>query len=127
MSDLEKELNEIAPPKPKKKVKHKAKQSAKLVLERSRKKVAKAEQSLRSAKRHAENVKGKLLTINKALDGKEQQLLTEDVIEEASPNIQEHVKKQEVVFKPNSGPQTDFLAASEREVFYGGARAGGKS
>ena len=92
MSDLEKELNEIAPPKPKKKVKHKAKQSAKLVLERSRKKVAKAEQSLRSAKRHAENVKGKLLTINKALDGKEQQLLTEDVIEEASPNIQEHVK-----------------------------------
>ena len=127
MSDLEKELNEIAPPKPKKKVKHKAKQSAKLVLERSRKKVAKAEQSLRSAKRHAENVKGKLLTVNKVLDGKEQQLLTEDVIEETSPNIQEHIKKQEVVFKPNPGPQTQFLAASEREIFYGGARGGGKS
>jgi len=127
MSDLEKELNEIAPPKPKKKVKHKAKQSAKLVLQRTRKKVAKAEQSLRSAKRHAENVKDKLLTINKALDGKEQQLITQDVIDSASKNIQEHVKSQEVVFKPNSGPQTDFLASSEREVFYGGARGGGKS
>ena len=127
MSDLKKELNEIPPPKPKKKVKHKAKQSAKLVLARTRKKVAKAEQSLRSAKRHAENVKNKLLTINKALDGKEQQLLTQDVIDSATPNVQEHIDKQNVVFKPNTGPQTDFLAASEREVFYGGARGGGKS
>ena len=127
MSDLEKELDEIAPPKPKKKVKHKAKQSAKLILARTRTKVARAEQSLRSAKRHAENTKNKLLTINKALDGTEQQVLTKDVIETSSPNIKEHIKKQEVVFEPNSGPQTDFLASSEREVFYGGARGGGKS
>jgi len=127
MSDLEKELNEIPPPKPKKKVKHKAKQSAKLVLARTRKKVAQAEQSLRSAKRHAENTKNKLLTINKALDGKDQQLLTQDVIDSASPNVQKHIDTQNVVFKPNIGPQTDFLAASEREVFYGGARGGGKS
>ena len=127
MSDLEKELNEIPPPKPKKKVKHKAKQSAKLVLARTRKKVAQAEQSLRSAKRHAENTKNKLLTINKALDGKDQQLLTQDVIDSASPNVQKHIGTQDVVFKPNTGPQTDFLAASEREVFYGGARGGGKS
>ena len=97
MSDLEKELNEIAPPKPKKKVKTKAKQSAKSILERTRKKVAQAEQTLRSAKRHAENVKTKLLTIDKALDGKEQQVLTKDVIETASPNIKEHIQKQEVV------------------------------
>ena len=32
-----------------------------------------------------------------------------------------------VVFKPNEGPQTEFLAASEREVLYGGAAGGGKS
>ena len=32
-----------------------------------------------------------------------------------------------VVFKPNEGPQTDFLAASEREVLYGGSAGGGKS
>src|SRR6266702_5744560 len=32
-----------------------------------------------------------------------------------------------VIFKPNPGPQTDFLAADEKEVFYGGARGGGKS
>ena len=34
---------------------------------------------------------------------------------------------QQVVFKPNPGPQTFFLSASEREVLYGGAAGGGKS
>ena len=33
----------------------------------------------------------------------------------------------EIVFTPNEGPQTEFLAASEREVLYGGAAGGGKS
>ena len=32
-----------------------------------------------------------------------------------------------VIFQPNKGPQTDFLAASEREVLYGGSAGGGKS
>ena len=127
MSDLTKELNEIAPPKPKKIVRRKAKTSAKQILARTRKKVAKAEQTLRSAKAHAENTKKKLLNINKTLDGKEQQLITQDVIDSASKNVQQHIRQQEIVFKPNTGPQTDFLAASEREVFYGGARGGGKS
>lgn len=34
---------------------------------------------------------------------------------------------QNVVFKPNAGPQTEFLSASERQVLYGGAGGGGKS
>ena len=127
MSDLKDESLEIQPPKPKKKVRSKAKESVKAILARTRKKVAKAEQSLRSAKQHAEHVKQKLKTVNKALDGKEQQLITQDVIDSASPNVQKHINQQEVVFKPNTGPQTDFLASAEREVFYGGARGGGKS
>jgi len=127
MSDLKDESLEIRPPKPKQKVRSKAKESVKAILARTRTKVAKAEQSLRSAKQHAEHVKQKLKTVNKALDGKEQQLITQDVIDSASKNVQEHIHQQDVVFKPNVGPQTDFLAASEREVFYGGARGGGKS
>jgi len=127
MSDLKDESLEIRPPKPKQKVRSKAKESVKAILARTRTKVAKAEQSLRSAKQHAEHVKQKLKTVNKALDGKEQQLITQDVIDSASKNVQEHINQQDVVFKPNTGPQTNFLAASEREVFYGGARGGGKS
>ena len=57
MSDLEKDSQEIAPPKPKRIVQQKAKKSVKQILARSRKKVAKAEQTLRSAKMSAENTK----------------------------------------------------------------------
>ena len=42
-------------------------------------------------------------------------------------SVEEQAKKQEVVFAPNPGPQTDFLAAPEREVLFGGAAGGGKS
>ena len=38
--------------------------------------------------------------------------------------IEEHAN---VLFKPNKGPQTEFLAAAEREVLYGGSAGGGKS
>ena len=37
------------------------------------------------------------------------------------------VEERNVVFAPNKGPQTDFLAAGEREVLYGGSAGGGKS
>lgn len=35
--------------------------------------------------------------------------------------------RQRIIFEPNPGPQTEFLAASEQEVLYGGAAGGGKS
>lgn len=38
-----------------------------------------------------------------------------------------NTRTEEVVFKPNEGPQTDFLASWEQEVLYGGAAGGGKS
>ena len=40
-----------------------------------------------------------------------------------------HTKKGEapIIFRPNKGPQTEFLSAPEREVLYGGAAGGGKS
>ena len=67
MSDLKKDLNEIAPPKPKNIVQQKAKKSVKQILARTRKKVAKAEQTLRSAKMSAENTKKKKVKISEEL------------------------------------------------------------
>lgn len=55
----------------------------------------------------------------------------EDVIaqEEIKQNseLEQVLETQNVIFKPNPGPQTAFLAAGEREVLYGGAAGGGKS
>jgi hypothetical protein len=56
--------------------------------------------------------------------------------EKAKPKPEVNIKESEdlaleekhnILFKPNKGPQTEFLAASEREVLYGGAAGGGKS
>jgi len=46
---------------------------------------------------------------------------------EVKPAEFDPIAAQEVVFKPNPGPQTQYLASSEREVLYGGAAGGGKS
>ena len=39
----------------------------------------------------------------------------------------EELPEQDIIFKPNPGPQTDFLASTEQEVLYGGSAGGGKS
>ena len=36
-------------------------------------------------------------------------------------------QKDRIVFKPNEGPQTEFLSAPEQDVLYGGSAGGGKS
>ena len=41
--------------------------------------------------------------------------------------VQTISQNQNVIFTPNPGPQTEFLASSEREVLFGGAAGGGKS
>ena len=133
-------VDDIAPPKLKKvgrkrtkKVSSKsdllkrAKRSAKRIVETQNKKVEKAQQQLISAQRSAKNKKENLKKIENALSGKETQIVEEDVLESVPETVQDLVGEREIVFQPNDGPQTEFLAAMEQEVFYGGARGGGKS
>lgn len=48
-------------------------------------------------------------------------------LDEVSTALPVELEEQNIIFKPNPGPQTVFLAAPEREVLYGGAAGGGKS
>ena len=131
-------MNDIPPPKPKKpqglKRKKglqdelkKAKRATRLALKKQEDKVAKAKTKLITARLSAENKKKSLKEISQALDGTETALVDEGTLDNTPDNVQELVKNQEVIFQPNDGPQTSFLASAEREVFYGGARGGGKS
>ena len=75
----------------------------------------------------------------KQTDAKRRLTMAKRTLEEISPKpeqvtssldfdvVEQQRQKTEVIFAPNEGPQTEFLAANEREVLYGGAAGGGKS
>ena len=82
-------------------------------------------------KRLAEN-KRRAADLKRALTMQEKKLATLEPKTETSDTldfnaVDEQRQNQEVIFAPNPGPQTEFLAASEREVLYGGSAGGGKS
>lgn len=53
---------------------------------------------------------------------------TDDIAAVADdPVVLEEIAEKPVIFAPHPGPQTEFLAATEREVLYGGAAGGGKT
>jgi hypothetical protein len=106
--------------KPSKRLKQLAKEN------RKRKPKTKAEKTLATAKRKQTDAKRRLTMAKKALN--ELQPAKElDTSNLDFSIIESEKQKQEVVFAPNEGPQTEFLAASEREVLFGGAAGGGKS
>ena len=93
---------------------------------RKRKPKTSADKKLSAAKRKQTDAKRRLTLAKKKLDALEpsQELSTANLDFSV---IESQKQTKEVVFSPNAGPQTEFLAASEQEVLYGGAAGGGKS
>ena len=65
--------------------------------------------------------------IKKATESTKNTVVIDSELEQVAPSIQEVLKDAKVIFHPNEGPQTEFLAADEKDVLYGGAAGGGKS
>ena len=116
-------VDDISPPKPKtsgrrrttkvssktltlKEKYDKAKRSAKRTLNSENKKVEKARDKYILAQRKAKTKKENLKNIENALSGKESQIVEEDTLNSVPPNVKDLVEEQEVIFKPNEGPQT---------------------
>ena len=87
-----------------------------------------SEKKLAAVKRKKSDAK-RMLTMSEKklakLEGTDEQKTVSETLDFGSIATQKQT--QEIIFAPNPGPQTDFLAASEREVLFGGAAGGGKS
>ena len=101
----------------------KAKIKARRAVRTKEKTTDKLKQRL-DAKRNSLNASKE--TLNKLEKKTTNKVVTEDVLDQVPKALKEEVNNN-VIFKPNNGPQTDFLAAPERDVLYGGAAGGGKS
>jgi len=102
----------------------KAKMSARRAVKAKEKRIAKLKQEIKSNKGTLKKQKKVLNRLDKKTDD---QVVLDSDLDSLPPTVQDQIKNQNIVFHPNEGPQTEFLAAPERDVLYGGAAGGGKS
>ena len=99
--------------------------------EQHKKKLAKRKAKLAKEKKalsvKERKVKAQEQVIKKATEQSTSHIVTDEELNEVPVDVQEQLKDAKVVFSANEGPQTDFLAADEKDVLYGGAAGGGKS
>ena len=103
----------------------KARMEAQRAVRTKQKRINSVEIKLQNQRKALKNSKELLNKLDNKTT-KKGQVITDDALDSAPKAVQGEVKDN-IVFKPNDGPQTDFLAAPEIDVLYGGAAGGGKS
>ena len=106
--------------------KTKAKQEASKNVRVKRKKIAKARSDISRYQKSVEKTEKALNLLDDNTKKKEGRVVEETFVEQATPSLKAELEEN-IIFQPNEGPQTDFLAAGETDVLYGGAAGGGKS
>ena len=107
----------------------KAKISAQRSLREKKKREKKLQAQLSNLKTSLKKQENLQTKLDEPADAttKEGKIVDADDLDLLPDNVREEIKAKEVIFEPNEGPQTDFLAAPETDVLYGGAAGGGKS
>ncbi len=95
----------------------------------ARRKLRKQKENVERAQKSLEKLTVKKESIKTADKvSKQGGVIDDDLINNLPASVRQNLEDDtELVFRPNEGPQTDFLAAPEKEVLYGGAAGGGKS
>ena len=101
-----------------------AEHKRKLKLNKEKKEIIKAKKKIA----YKENkIKQEKKLLDKITESNNSKIITEDELKNTTPSVQESLKDKHIIFHPNEGPQTNFLASGEKDVLYGGAAGGGKS
>ena len=106
--------------------KTKAKMSARRSVKAKEKRIKQLQTKISNQKSSLKTQKKVLKKLdNKKTDNK---VVLDSELDSLPPTVQRQIEQDnQVVFHPNEGPQTEFLAAPEKDVLYGGAAGGGKS
>lgn len=126
VEDINKLLDAVPPPKRGRERHDSIELKAKVAAKRIKRQVELKIKVLAGQAEKARATRDGVKQIEKALSPTAPSIVTVETLVQAPPNLQKHAEEH-IDFRPNPGPQTDFLAANEQEVFYGGARGGGKS
>ena len=109
----------------------KTKNATRRAFNKKRKAIEKIERQLkakRTSLKQTTKVLSQLEDDSNSKPTNEGKVVTTDELSSIPKAIQAEIDKgSHVVFHANEGPQTEFLAADEKDVLYGGAAGGGKS
>ena len=104
-----------------------ARRSVQAKLRNAKARVAKQQTKTNNEKRKVRNLTEKANKVEEALKGEKTRVVDRGDLENLPGAVGDLVDGSPVIFKPNPGPQEEFLSASEQDVLYGGAAGGGKS
>jgi len=121
---LSKIIKKLEPSPPPSKYRYSAEQKRKMALAKKEREIKKAKEKILAKESRLKKEKE---VIKKATESTTSNIVTSEDLESVAPSVQEVIKNSKVIFHPNEGPQTEFLAADEKDVLYGGAAGGGKS
>ena len=104
-----------------------ARRSVQMKLKNAKKRQVKQEQKATRNRKKVRELKVAAKNIENALNGNKTRVVDAADLDVLPPAVTDLIDDTPVIFKPNEGPQEDFLSASEQDVLYGGAAGGGKS
>ena len=119
---LSKIIKKVTPSKPRSRFTVATQRKRKLAKEEKEIKKAKAKLAAKEKKVQKEKE-----IITKATESTDNSVVIEEELEQVAPSVKVVIKNSKVIFHTHEGPQTEFLAADEKDVLYGGAAGGGKS
>ena len=107
--------------------KERARRSVRMKLKNAQKSAKTQEQKVQTKRQKVKRLKEAAGKIEDALKGEKSRVIDQGDLQDLPPAVADLIDDTPVIFRPNPGPQEEFLSAPEQDVLYGGAAGGGKS